>query len=188
VVYTYSPVLLPKPNDWPANEHVAGSMRMPAAAAPVETSMTSYQPSAALQAFIGNDPDDYPVYIGFGSMLGVYLRQTAMTSFISMLHRSLSLAGTRGIVCTTGCEHPPEAPSHVLHVTDVPHDWLFTRCSVIVHHGGMCILVFVFVLVYISLQLKFDDPNGVCTCTYRCGYNSIVINRWSTISSGSIWI
>ncbi|CAK0896764.1 unnamed protein product [Prorocentrum cordatum] len=104
--------------------------------------------------FGGDQPDDLanflaagppPVYMGWGSMVGV------SSSFMACLAvRSLMRANLRGVVLggwaklePAGLEGQPDTPEmlafareNVLFVPSAPHEWLFPQCAAIVHHGG----------------------------------------------------
>jgi len=86
-----------------------------------------------------------PAYIGWGSMLAV-----SPEHMTCLAVRSLRRAGLRGVVLggwaglsedkLKGQPDSKElldyAAKHVLFVATAPHEWLFPRCSAIVHHGG----------------------------------------------------
>mmetsp|Transcript_29447 Transcript_29447/g.43013 ORF Transcript_29447/g.43013 Transcript_29447/m.43013 type:complete len:359 (-) Transcript_29447:441-1517(-) len=94
-----------------------------------------------------------PAYIGWGSMVAVSPEHMTRTAV-----NSLKLAGMSGIVLggfakldigmllkddneTSEDNKEREllyeyAKNHVLFLQSAPHDWLFPRCSVTVHHGG----------------------------------------------------
>eukprot|EP00534_Pseudo-nitzschia_fraudulenta_P006510 CAMPEP_0201178504 /NCGR_PEP_ID=MMETSP0851-20130426/110785_1 /ASSEMBLY_ACC=CAM_ASM_000631 /TAXON_ID=183588 /ORGANISM="Pseudo-nitzschia fraudulenta, Strain WWA7" /LENGTH=518 /DNA_ID=CAMNT_0047462303 /DNA_START=18 /DNA_END=1571 /DNA_ORIENTATION=+ len=92
----------------------------------------------------GRDDGVGPAYIGWGSMVAV-----SSEHMIRLAVQSLKLAGLSGIVLggfaklNQGllddekdkdlCEY---AEKHVLFLQSAPHEWLFPRCSVTVHHGG----------------------------------------------------
>jgi sterol 3beta-glucosyltransferase len=50
---------------------------------------------------------------------------------------ALARTGNRGIFLTGwGGWQPDNPPDNVLFLESAPHDWLFPRCRVIIHHGG----------------------------------------------------
>ncbi|KAK9843668.1 hypothetical protein WJX81_001889 [Elliptochloris bilobata] len=126
--YTFSPALVPPPADWPAHVHVTGFCRLEAAAA-----TNGYAPPAELEAFLGAGPP--PVYVGFGSMTLPDAQTVTRTVFAAIKE-----AGARAIVSRgwggLGKLEGEALPPGVLVVGEVPHDWLFPRCSAVVHHGG----------------------------------------------------
>ncbi|MET4572059.1 sterol 3beta-glucosyltransferase [Stenotrophomonas rhizophila] len=118
MLYGISPSLMPPPADWPANHHVCGQWRAPDA---------DWQPEAALQAFLEAGPA--PVYVGFGSMTG--FDRSVMPSLLRALapRRVLLFPGWAGV---------PDGPlpANVFVVGPVPHEALFPRCAMVIHHGG----------------------------------------------------
>ncbi len=119
-IYGCSPSLLPRPADWPANAQVCGQWLAPAT--------SGWQPPAALSAFL--DAGEAPIYVGFGSMTGFdadRLRRVVVAAAAGrrvVLNPGWSGFDTQGL--------PPNF--HV--VGDTPHDWLFARMALVVHHGG----------------------------------------------------
>jgi len=86
-----------------------------------------------------------PVYMGWGSMA---IRSDAQMACLAV--RSLMQAGLRGVILGGWAELSAEklkgqddtviledyARDNILFVEAAAHEWLFPRCSVIVHHGG----------------------------------------------------
>jgi len=119
VLYGYSPTLLPRPADWPAQVHVCGQWTLP---------MPDWTPPPALATFL--DAGEPPVYIGFGSMGGFdtgRLRQALVDGL-----------GGRRAVFYPGWSRidPSDLPANIHVLGDTPHDWLFPRTACVVHHGG----------------------------------------------------
>lgn len=123
MLYGISPALLPVPTDWPADHRLCGQWRAPDASA--------WEPDAALQAFLEAGPP--PVFVGFGSMTG-FDRQAVLGALLRML------AGQRVLLSPgwSGLPQPLAAtlPATVHIVGAVPHEALFPRCRLIIHHGG----------------------------------------------------
>jgi sterol 3beta-glucosyltransferase len=83
-----------------------------------------------LLAFLGAGPP--PVYVGFGSMTGRSpedLGRLAMEAVALAQQRAIIVTGWGGVA---SAQHR----DNVLFVDSVPHEWLFPRCSAVVHHGG----------------------------------------------------
>ncbi|MFG3449672.1 glycosyltransferase [Stenotrophomonas sp. NPDC047960] len=118
MLYGISPSLMPPPADWPANHHVCGQWRAPDA---------HWQPEPALQAFLEAGPA--PVYVGFGSMTG--FDRSVMPSLLRALapRRVLLFPGWAGV---------PDGPlpANVFVLGPSPHEALFPRCAMVIHHGG----------------------------------------------------
>lgn len=122
VLHGFSPLLCPRPADWPRSAVVLGDWPLPAPA--------DFVPSPELVAFLAAGPA--PVYVGFGSMAG---RQPAKKARVVL--EALRLAGVRGLVARGwGGLAPTELPADVHALDQVPHDWLFPQVSAVVHHGG----------------------------------------------------
>ncbi|MDN7556750.1 glycosyltransferase [Burkholderia orbicola] len=119
MLYGVSPTLLSGPADWPANVQACGQWRIDARA---------WAPSPELAAFL--DAGEPPVYIGFGSMAG--FDRVAMAAALTQAlagRRALFYPGWSGIDASL-------LPAHVRLIGDTPHDWLFPRVAMAVHHGG----------------------------------------------------
>jgi UDP:flavonoid glycosyltransferase YjiC (YdhE family) len=94
---------------------------------------TKYKPPQDLLDFLAAGPP--PVYIGFGSI--VVDDPEAMTQTI---FDAVTAAGVRAIVSKgwggLGRDQGLSVPDNVYIIGNCPHDWLFLRVSVVVHHGG----------------------------------------------------
>lgn len=119
MLYGISAALLPPPADWPADHRLCGQWRMPAA---------PWQPPADLQAFLDTGPP--PVYLGFGSMTG-FDRDTVLPALLAAL-------GPRRVLLFPGWSGLPSVPlpANVFVVGPTPHEALFPRCALVIHHGG----------------------------------------------------
>ena len=73
------------------------------------------------------------VYVGFGSMTG---NDPERLTTITL--EALRLSGRRGVLLSgwAGLAEG-DLPDSVLRLDAVPHDWLFPRMAVVVHHGGV---------------------------------------------------
>ena len=122
VLHGYSRHVLAAPDDWPPQAHVSGYWFLDQHA--------DWQPSADLQTFLA--AGDAPVYVGFGSMAGRNPQRTA-----EIVVAALQQARVRGIIATGwGGLNASNLPETIFRVEHVPHDWLFDRVTVVVHHGG----------------------------------------------------
>ena len=120
MLYGCSPTLLARPGDWPACVEITGAWALPPA--------PDWQPPRALLDFLAAGPA--PVYIGFGSMAGI--EQAALIDAVGAVaaqRRVLFHPGWSGI-------DPARLPPGVFVLGDTPHDWLFPRMALVVHHGG----------------------------------------------------
>jgi sterol 3beta-glucosyltransferase len=119
MLYGVSPCLLPKPADWPSNAYLCGQWTRP---------VRDWEPPPPLRDFLA--AGDAPVYVGFGSMVG-FDRDALLESIVSAVSGRRTLfypgwSGARGL----------NLPDNVCMIAETPHEWLFPRTSLIVHHGG----------------------------------------------------
>ena len=98
-----------------------------------------------LQFFSFDDEQKKPVYIGWGSMIS-----ESSTFMTQLAVRALKHANQKGIVLGGCASLSPDlllsdnetnddynyAQQNILFVDKAPHEWLFPKCSCIVHHGG----------------------------------------------------
>ncbi|GIF42220.1 glycosyltransferase [Actinoplanes xinjiangensis] len=123
VLHAVSPAVIPRPADWPATAQVTGYWFVDTAAAGGVVPVTDRYPAG------GDGPP--VVFVGFGSMIGP--DPEAATEVVV---RALRMAGVRGMLAGGwgGLQEIP-APD-VFLPGDVPHETVFPRSAVIVHHGG----------------------------------------------------
>ncbi|MET8116597.1 glycosyltransferase [Streptomyces prasinus] len=120
VLHGFSPLVVPRPEDWPARVGVAGYW-WPARP-------DGWRPPAELVDFLQAGPP--PVFIGFGSMaVGQGERLGELVA------AAVERAGVRAVV-QAGWAGVNGRGADVLAVGDVPHDWLFPRTAAVVHHAG----------------------------------------------------
>ncbi|MEG6507497.1 glycosyltransferase [Methyloligella sp. 2.7D] len=120
-LHAYSRYLAPPPDDWTERERVTGYWFLNRA--------EQFQPPPSLEAFLAAGPP--PAYVGFGSMPAANVkRQTRMV--IEGLRR----AKMRGVLASGWGGLDAVPADDIYSLESVPHDWLFQRCAVVVHHGG----------------------------------------------------
>jgi sterol 3beta-glucosyltransferase len=89
-----------------------------------------FEPPAELAHFLSKGSP--PVYIGFGRMPSTHAYRTA-----SVIVEVLAATRTRAVLAKGWGSLPAEASTGDVHVVEsAPHDWLFSRCSGVIHHGG----------------------------------------------------
>ncbi len=119
MLYGVSPSLLPPPADWPANAQVCGQWIHPS---------PTWSPPQALNDFLAAGVP--PIYVGFGSMVG--FDRARLLSAIAE-----SVAGRRALFYPGWSDVDTAAlPANFHIIGETPHDWLFPRTSVVIHHGG----------------------------------------------------
>lgn len=117
----YSGAVIPHPRDWPDSAQITGYWLEEEA---------SYQPPQELVSFL--EAGEPPVYIGFGSMAA---KDPARTAEIVL--EAVARTGCRAVLATGwGGMRAIASSDRVFVLEQAPHDWLFPRMSVIVHHGG----------------------------------------------------
>lgn len=125
VPYTYmwSPGLIPKPKDWGPEIDISGFVFLDLA--------SSFKPPDGLKKFL--DDGEPPVYIGFGSIV-----VDDPDEFTKLIFEAVKMVGCRALVSKGwgGFGSNADCPENVFMLENTPHDWLFPRCSAVVHHGG----------------------------------------------------
>ena len=123
VLYAMSPQVLHRPKEWGENIHMTGFWWN-------ETPCT-WQPPEDLQRFMESGPT--PIYIGFGSMNSGDISHT-----YAMVIRAIRAAKVRAVI-NLGWNSEKlhfKSNSRIYFGDYIPHDWLFSRVSAVVHHGG----------------------------------------------------
>ncbi|GAA2787159.1 glycosyltransferase [Streptomyces showdoensis] len=120
VFHGYSPLVLPRPDDWPTGVGVSGYW-WPARP-------DGWRPPAELADFLQAGPP--PVFLGFGSMAPGEGERLG-----DLVTAAVRRAGVRAVVQAGWAGLHALGPD-VLPIGDVPHDWLFPRTAAVVHHAG----------------------------------------------------
>jgi sterol 3beta-glucosyltransferase len=122
ILYPYSRHVLPVPADYPPHVHVTGYWFL--------AEKPGWQPPGDLLHFLEAGPP--PIYVGFGSMSGSKGKERAQ-----IIIDALQQTGQRGVLVSGwGGLNLNNVPDSILLLENVPHDWLFPRMSMVVHHGG----------------------------------------------------
>ncbi|WP_328876736.1 glycosyltransferase [Streptomyces sp. NBC_00287] len=119
VLHGFSPLVVPRPRDWPRGLDVSGYW-WPYDRAP--------QLSAELEDFL--DAGDPPVFVGLGSATVPDPRGLS-----AQIVRALRRAGLRGVI-QRGWGGLEADGADMLSVDEVPHSALFPRMAAVVHHAG----------------------------------------------------
>ncbi|XP_054801188.1 sterol 3-beta-glucosyltransferase UGT80A2-like isoform X2 [Prosopis cineraria] len=123
--YMWSPQLVPKPKDWGPKIDVVGFCFLNLA--------SNYEPPVSLMEWL--EAGNKPIYVGFGSL--PVQEPKRMTEIIV---QALEITGQRGVINKgwgdLGLTNLAETKKSVYFLDNCPHDWLFSRCSAVVHHGG----------------------------------------------------
>ena len=119
MLYGVSRHLVPRRDDWPANAQICGQWALPT---------PDWSPPPALADYLA--AGDPPLYVGFGSMAGV--------GAAGLLGEVIAAVAGRRALFYPGWSNPNPAdlPKNFFVLGDTPHDWLFPRTSLVIHHGG----------------------------------------------------
>ncbi|MFE9257700.1 glycosyltransferase [Streptomyces sp. NPDC006879] len=120
VHHGFSPLVVPRPADWPTGHRVCGywwPARHP-----------HWQPPARLLDFLDAGPA--PVFVGFGSHVAADAERLSR-----LVTTALRRARVRAVV-QSGWSGLRAEGDEVLTVPELPHDWLFPRMAAVVHHAG----------------------------------------------------
>lgn len=123
VLYGFSEHLLPRPADYGPTIEITGFWFL--------DRQENWQPPPALEAFLSAGAP--PVYIGFGSMSDRNPKQATQVALEALRRseqRGLLASGWAGL--SAG-----DLSEDVLLIDGAPHDWLFPRVALAVHHGGV---------------------------------------------------
>jgi len=131
IIHAYHEVVIPgskRPFDWPDYHKVVGFCFPPTGFIPLERSLEEFVLAG-----------DAPVYLGFGSMPAPDPRK-----LFTVAAQVVKILNVRVVVVTGWTELTDEMKKEVfgddqrvLTVNGAPHDWLFPRCSAVVHHCGV---------------------------------------------------
>jgi sterol 3beta-glucosyltransferase len=110
--------LVTRPADWPQDHVICGHWC---------NRQVDWRPPQDLIDFIG---DERPFYAGFGSP-SAFVRAEALNALVD------AVAGRR-VVFSAGWSNIDQSvlPDNFFIARDIPHEWLFPRVSLAIHHGG----------------------------------------------------
>ncbi|KZT51272.1 glycosyltransferase family 1 protein [Calocera cornea HHB12733] len=134
-LYNFSPSVVPKPLDWDESVIITGYWFL-------DDADPDWEPTEDLSSFLKSAKEDGKplVYIGFGSI--VVPDPAAMTSSIvkavqkADVRAILSEGWAARLIESKSTEAAVPLPPEIYKVDKIPHDWLFPRIDVAVHHGG----------------------------------------------------
>lgn len=119
----FSPLVVPPPRNWGAHVATTGWWILP--------ERERYEPPPALAAFLEAGPK--PIYVGFGSMVSrddTALARTVLGAIRRLGRRAVIATGWGALAGRT------EGDPGILAIPHAPHDWLFPRMALAVHHCG----------------------------------------------------
>ncbi|NWF63726.1 MAG: glycosyltransferase family 1 protein [Chloroflexi bacterium] len=113
----FSEIVVPRPKDWNSKQLITGYWKLVA---------PNWAPPQALQHFI--DSAQNPIAIGFGS--------PGTQGYLPMLEEALHLANAQAVLTLPTQWHSDVKSKNIFPIEYVPHDWLYQRVKVAIHHGG----------------------------------------------------
>jgi sterol 3beta-glucosyltransferase len=124
----FSDLIVPRPKDWNEKQIITGywrnfGARQPAADAPE-------QELIQIENFIEHSPQN-TIAIGFGSP-----GTRDVAHIMNILMQALNRAGARAVLTIPSQWHGYIKSGRIFPIEYVPHDWLYPRVRVAVHHGG----------------------------------------------------
>jgi hypothetical protein len=123
ILYGFSAHVVPRQPEWPERIAMPGYFILKDA--------EHYTPASDLAQFLYDGP--VPIYVGFGSMVSSRMRDLA-----EIVLEAVRLSGCRAVVGSgwAGLGGDLGCCDNILIVGNVPHDWLFPRVALAVHHCG----------------------------------------------------
>lgn len=122
VLNGYSNSVIPAPSDWPKSVHNVGFWFLKQSG--------NWSPPQELLNFLAEGTP--PVYVGFGSMASSQSKKVT-----KIIIDALEKSGVRAVLATGwGGLDTVQLPETIFRVDSIPHDWLFSRVSAVIHHGG----------------------------------------------------
>jgi UDP:flavonoid glycosyltransferase YjiC (YdhE family) len=90
-----------------------------------------YTPHSELEQFLSDGPT--PIYVGFGSMVS-----NRACDLADVVLEAVQLSGCRAVIGSgwAGLDGYLGRCDNILLIGSVPHDWLFSRVALAVHHCG----------------------------------------------------
>ena len=120
-LYAYSPLVSPRPRDWPKTAIVTGYWQL--------KDQTGWKPEKDFEEFLNRG--EPPVYVGFGSMPFGAERNTII------LKEAARIWGGRIVIASGwGGIKGENLPKNMFAISKAPHDRLFEYMGGVVHHGG----------------------------------------------------
>lgn len=132
--YTWSPTLVPKPNDWGRNVDVVGFFFLADQSSPTgQGSPPEYAPDPDLAAFL--EAGEPPLFFGFGSCK---MEEDVALRLTRAIVGAVEETGRRAILQEGWGKlgHGVPLPDTILRIGNCPHTWLLPRMAAVCHHGG----------------------------------------------------
>ncbi|GAB4506862.1 MAG: glycosyltransferase [Anaerolineales bacterium] len=116
----FSEQVVPRPRDWNEKQVITGYWRVK------EEMSDQVDELGGVQRFI--DSAKNPIAIGFGS--------PGTQGYLPMLEEALHLANAQAVLTLPAKWHGDVKSKNIFPIEYVPHNWLYPRVRVAIHHGG----------------------------------------------------
>jgi sterol 3beta-glucosyltransferase len=116
----FSEIVVPRPKDWNEKQVITGYWRIK------EETSGRVDELEGVQRFI--DSAKNPVAIGFGS--------PGTQGYLPMLEEALNMANVQAVLTLPAKWHGNVKSKSIFPIEYIPHDWLYRRVKVAIHHGG----------------------------------------------------
>ncbi|MDP1546744.1 MAG: glycosyltransferase, partial [Anaerolineales bacterium] len=116
----FSEQVVPRPRDWNEKQVITGYWRMK------EVTSERVDELGGVQRFINSTKN--PIAIGFGS--------PGTQGYLPMLEEALQRANAQAVLTIPAKWHGEIKSKNIFPIEYVPHDWLYPRVKVAIHHGG----------------------------------------------------
>jgi UDP:flavonoid glycosyltransferase YjiC (YdhE family) len=115
----FSELIVPRPRDWNEKQVITGYWR--------KRESTSQRVSdSGIQRFV--DSADNLIAIGFGS--------PGTRGYLPILEEALNMANAQAVLTLPEKYHGEVKSKSIFPIEFIPHDWLYPRVKVAIHHGG----------------------------------------------------
>jgi len=144
ISHMWSPSFVPKCKDWKAHVNVVGEFRA------AHEAIVEYTPHVSLQNFL-NSSSQKPIYIGFGSMV-----IEDASNLVNMIKDAAEKVNCNVLLQSGWTKYADDntmISKQVMVVGAMPHDWLFSNVSAVIHHGGAGTT---------SAGLRAGNPTFIC--------------------------
>ncbi len=142
ILYCYSKHVVPVTDEWGKGDHVTGYWFL--------DSEKDFTPPIELIEFLNKGTP--PIYIGFGSMITQdpgQITKIILEALTRTKQRAIISSGWGGL-------KKIYLPENVFYVESIPFDWLFSKVSAVIQHGGSGTT---------ALALRAGKPTLICPFT-----------------------
>lgn len=151
----FSSKLISRPKDWDASIHMTGFCRL--------LEGDHWTPPRKLVEFLGGK--EPVVYIGFGSINEAFSPESIKIIIDVLREKKIKAVIPRNLPGLNAID----LPWNVFPIDYAPHDWLFTKVSTVVHHGGVGTL---------SSGLHAGKPTWIIPCIVDQFFNGQKVHEW----------